>query len=174
MSAHPAPLRRSRHEAHFRAPLTGRLHARCNVTLPWPLVCRYLDDTIASLRKGIARAETPAKPRKGEAPQPAKKVGAQRGAARCLAAAPLPLRSSRLLKARRGQALQASEQAIWHTAPARLPRSNCLPALPATVLSSPLLHSRSLLFAGDWGGGLRGRPLWWLARQGTDVPGGHV
>ncbi|KAL4433681.1 hypothetical protein ABPG75_000122 [Micractinium tetrahymenae] len=35
---------------------------------------KYLDDTIAHLRKGIAKAETPAKPKKGEAPQPAKKV----------------------------------------------------------------------------------------------------
>lgn len=35
---------------------------------------KYLDDTIAHLRKGIAKAETPAKAKKGEPPAPAKKV----------------------------------------------------------------------------------------------------
>lgn len=54
------------------------------ITAGWPAAetpdyvlqqaAKYLDDTIAHLRKGIAKAETPAKPKKGEAPQPAKKV----------------------------------------------------------------------------------------------------
>ena len=48
--------------------------------LQWPtscscrLHCSYLDDTIVGLRKGIAKAEQPAKPRKGEAPPPPRKV----------------------------------------------------------------------------------------------------
>lgn len=41
----------------------------------FPCYCRYLDDTIAGLRKGITKAEMPAKAKKGEAPAPAKKVG---------------------------------------------------------------------------------------------------
>lgn len=39
-----------------------------------PSACRYLDNTITHLRKGIAKAETPPKPKKGEPPLPARKV----------------------------------------------------------------------------------------------------
>lgn len=36
--------------------------------------CRYLDEAIASLRKGIAKVEQPPRAKKGEAPAPPKKA----------------------------------------------------------------------------------------------------
>ena len=58
---------------HLRPPCS---HCRCapHPAHSLPASRRYLDDTIAHLRKGITKAEAPPKAKKGEAPAAPKKV----------------------------------------------------------------------------------------------------
>lgn len=119
----------SAHDPASRAPqLTDRASPpRC--ARP---ACRYLDDTIAHLRKGIAKAETPAKPKKGEAPQPAKKV---RGALKAPAGV-LPTAADQLRAAQEPAGL--CDRRCWQTTSSPPPpcRSPGWPCMWPTALAA--------------------------------------